>query len=263
MESAVSGSPDAARREQLRVRTARDADTYERTVGPGPTLDGPRPDANAAPSWDGSETEACSAEIFGQLYLSAYPALVTYCRRLLGRAIGRHDFPGRCDPEDLAQEALLRAWHARERYSPERPFMPWVTTIAHRLFIDYQRHAMHVATTLRAEGPAIADTGVCPPMAPEEVVELTEERRLAQAAMARLNPKYQRLLELWMEGVPYLDIGVQEDLSVEAVRGSLRRARKALRSAYYAHKAFRPSEAYCRGCVADRRATTTTVQGPR
>jgi hypothetical protein len=103
MASAVSGSPDALRRPQL-----------------------PSPHAEAPPWCSGTEPQACSAEIFGELYLATYPALVGYCRRLLGRAFGRQDFPGRCDPEDLAQEALLRAWHARERYSPARPFWPWV-----------------------------------------------------------------------------------------------------------------------------------------
>jgi RNA polymerase sigma factor (sigma-70 family) len=88
--------------------------------------------------------------------------------------------------------------------------------------------------TLSAERASFPGTVAGAPTAPEEVLERTEEHELAQAAMARLNPKYRRLLELWLEGVPYVEIGIQEHLSVEAVRGSLRRAREALRSAYHA-----------------------------
>lgn len=47
----------------------------------------------------------------------------------------------RAQAEDLLQEALLRAWSARERYAVGTNFIGWIFTIARNLFLSGRRRA--------------------------------------------------------------------------------------------------------------------------
>ena len=62
--------------------------------------------------WEGAE-ERSRDDAFAELYESSYPSLVKYCRGLLGE---------NADPEEVAQEAFLRAWMTWDRYATSRPF---------------------------------------------------------------------------------------------------------------------------------------------
>ena len=46
---------------------------------------------------------------------------------------------------------LMRAWRSWDGYSVDRPFWPWLTTIARRICIDRQRHASTVNATVERE----------------------------------------------------------------------------------------------------------------
>ncbi|HKN40981.1 MAG TPA: sigma-70 family RNA polymerase sigma factor, partial [Acidimicrobiia bacterium] len=156
-------------------------------------------------------------ERFAELYAAHYRPLVAFCRRLVGREP---------EAEELAQEAFLRAWASWDRYAPSRPFWPWVSTIARRLCIDHGRR-VHLA---RRKGPSSGDRHA---PSPEELVETDEEYRWARAALAELRPDHRRVLRLReVEGWSYDRIADHEGVSVESVRGSLRRVRVGLRAAY-------------------------------
>src|SRR5437763_3291611 len=158
-------------------------------------------------------------ERFAELYAAHYRPLVAFCRRLVH---------GTAEPEELAQEAFVRAWSSWERYAPSRPFWPWVSTIARRLCIDHGRRFRR--TQLHGEA---VDVDVLLAPSPEELVETDEEYRWARAALAQLRPDQQRVLALReLEGWSYDRIATHEGVSVESVRGSLRRARVGLRVAY-------------------------------
>jgi len=88
--------------------------------------------------WEGAD-EHSRDEAFAELYEASYPSLVKYCRGLLG---------GAADPEEVAQEAFLRAWTTWDRYSTNRPFWALVATIARNLCMDHHRHARVVSTVL-------------------------------------------------------------------------------------------------------------------
>jgi RNA polymerase sigma-70 factor, ECF subfamily len=158
------------------------------------------------------------AEVFAELYAAHYRPLVALCRRLTGTR----------DAEELAQEAFLRAWSSWDRYAPSRPFWPWVSTIARRLCIDRGRRRQ----TAQLRGPYVLD-GRRSPLTPEELVELSQEYRWARAALAELAPDQRRVIRLRdVEGWSYDRIATHEGVTVESVRGSLRRARTRLRLVY-------------------------------
>ena len=65
---------------------------------------------------------------FESLWKEWRPRAIAYCRafpRLTAE-----------DAQDLASEALLKAWSASERYDPARPFAPWFLAILRRLILD-------------------------------------------------------------------------------------------------------------------------------
>src|SRR5438105_15769937 len=99
-------------------------------------------------------------ERFAELYATHFRPLVAFCRRQLG---------GAGDPEELAQEAFLRAWASWDRYAPTRPFWPWVSTIARRLCIDQGRRRH------RAMVRGGAPTEDVPPSEPDEAILAVDE----------------------------------------------------------------------------------------
>ena len=165
------------------------------------------------------ELEAAAA--FARIYADTYQPLVSYCRGMTGNAV---------EAEEVAQAALVQAWASWHRYTPERPFWPWVTAIARNHMVDQQRRtARRRGWAERAAGEAKAEHYPLP----DEIVEDEDDRQLALDALRQLRPRYQRLVALReIDGRSYEDIALSEGTSVEAVRGSLRRARLALRLAF-------------------------------
>jgi RNA polymerase sigma-70 factor (ECF subfamily) len=157
--------------------------------------------------------------LFEDMYARAYLPLVAYCRRFS---------PTADDAEDVAQEAFLRAWSSWDRYSSARPFWPWVTTIARRLCHD--RWRQDVRRSRKAEALTSLNFRVA---SPDELVESAEEGRLARRAFETLRPAQKRLVDLRdLEGWSYEDIARFEGVTIESVRGALKRARCALRESY-------------------------------
>jgi RNA polymerase sigma-70 factor (ECF subfamily) len=157
---------------------------------------------------------------FADLYNRTYAPLVAYCRRYC---------PPGYDAEDIAQEALSRAWSSWDRYSPSRPFWPWVATIARRLCVDYWRRDERALA--RSSGTTVLEPGVEP--RPDELTEAADECRMAVKAFRGLRPDHQRIVGLRdIEGWSYEDIARFEGVTVESIRGSLRRARMSLRKSY-------------------------------
>ena len=161
-----------------------------------------------------------AAKAFAQVYAETYGPLVAYCRRLTASPV---------DAEELAQAALVQAWASWSRYAPGRPFWPWVTTIARNQAVDQRRRvARGIVSSERVAARAVDHRPL-----PDEIVEDATDRQLAIDALRQLRPRYRRIVALReIDGVSYEAIAESEGTSVEAVRGSLRRARLALRLAF-------------------------------
>lgn len=161
------------------------------------------------------------AEAFQEAYRRCQPELVALCRRLLC---------GRGDPESVAQEAFVRAWRSIDSFTGARPFWPWVATIARRLCIDQRRRIGRETAKLHAEATMCEGQAAA---GPDELLENDEEYRSALLALKRLKPAEQRVITLReVNGWSYDEIAQFEGVSVESVRGSLKRARVRLRESY-------------------------------
>lgn len=159
-------------------------------------------------------------EAFATLYREARSPLVAYCRRLVGPS---------GDAEELAQEALVRAWRSWDADSG-RPFWPWVLTVARNLAVDAHRR-----TARRADLTPLAAIGLNGERFPnpeDEAVRAAEHEAM-RVAFDGLPVPYRTVVELHhVEGRSYQEIADLQQVSTETVRGMLRRARHALRAAY-------------------------------
>ncbi len=113
------------------------------------------------------------------------------------------------DARDLAQEAFVKAWAARARFDPERPFAPWVLTITRRLGVDRLRYRGRWKKT-SLPGP---ETPAAPPA--QLIVEADAERALETAqlgealtsALGTLSEHYRAVIELHhLQGRPVAEI---------------------------------------------------------
>ncbi|MDQ3757041.1 MAG: sigma-70 family RNA polymerase sigma factor [Actinomycetota bacterium] len=152
---------------------------------------------------------------FEQLYRQWRQPVVKVCSRFEVAGI---------DPEVMAQEAFVRAWRSWDRFATERPFGPWVVTIARRLCMNEVR----IADRRNRLSQPVASTR------PEaEVVDLTVRRHAVATTLRLLSPRYRRVLCLReVEGWSYEQIATIDDTTVEAVRGALKRARAEFRRLY-------------------------------
>lgn len=142
--------------------------------------------------------------------------------------------------EDLTQEVFLRIYRARNGYEANAKFSTWVFSIAHNLACNTRRSASRRKEVQLAP----ADSGPVGARPQEEVLAeksaLMPTRQLAktellehvQAAMLELNERQRMALLLHkFEGLSYEDIGSTMEMTPQAVKSLLSRARDQLRGA--------------------------------
>ena len=158
--------------------------------------------------------------------------LVAFCYRMLGSF---HE------AEDLAQETMLRAWKARQRYDPARASVrTWLYRIATNACLSAlegrARRPLPSGLGAPSEDPAAPLT---PALAvpwlqpfPDERfdVEMRADLRLALAAAMQFLPPRQRSVLVLREVLEFSAAEVAEQLgtTVPAVNSALQRARAAL-----------------------------------
>ena len=169
---------------------------------------------------------------------NAFEELVSrYQNRLLG--VGKRDLA-----EDLAQEVFLRVYRARARYEPNAKFSTWLFTIANNLASNARRslarrREVHIDQR-NSEGLAgdplaqlaLAASG----QMPNRQLDNVETCSIVQLAIQGLNDR-QRMAVLLakFEEMSYADIAVVMQLSPQAVKSLLSRARGSLRETLAAY----------------------------
>jgi RNA polymerase sigma-70 factor (ECF subfamily) len=87
----------------------------------------------------------------------AYTALLTSITPYL-RALARRALRDPSDAEEAVQDVLLTIHQIRHTYEPDRPFAPWLATIAQRRFVDRIRsNARLAARKLAAAEQALVE----------------------------------------------------------------------------------------------------------
>jgi len=105
--------------------------------------------------------------------------LTSFCRRLVG-----HDE----DARDLAQDALLKATRALDRYDPSRPFAPWIYRIARNTALNHIERRR-----IRSKTPPAMDRAE---PTPDVLVARREEVLRVRRALDQLGPEDRRVLEM-------------------------------------------------------------------
>ena len=169
----------------------------------------------------------------------AFARLVaTYQDRLIG--VLTNLIGDRTTAEDVAQEVFLRVYRARQGYEANAKFSTWIFSIAHNLASNTRRTLGRRKETQLADpeisGPQAAPQPQSVPeksaLMPSRVMAKSELMEKVQAAMETLNDRQRMALLLHkFEGMNYIDIGAAMEMSPQAVKSLLSRARDQLRIA--------------------------------
>ncbi|MEK6248339.1 MAG: sigma-70 family RNA polymerase sigma factor [Planctomycetales bacterium] len=164
--------------------------------------------------------------------------VLRYQNRLL--AVLEHLIGNRDLAEDLTQEVFMRVYRARERYTPGAKFSTWLFTIANNVASNARRtlarrREVHVDPS--ASGSMGADPLAQMALAasgqmPTRQLDNSETRNIVLSAIDTLNER-QRMAVLLskFEGMSYADIAEVMELTPQAVKSLLSRARGSLRDA--------------------------------
>ena len=183
------------------------------------------------------------AGAFEELMLRYQGRLVT----VLGHLVGNRD-----QAEDLAQEVFLRVYRSRKTYVPGAKFATWLFTIANNVAANARRsrsRRREITLEGRDSGPmgahpmetlAAASSG----QLPTRQVDKAEMRDIVHLAIEALSER-QRMAVLLnkFEGMSYADIAQTMELTPQAVKSLLSRARCNLRDVLepYLERGDRPS----------------------
>lgn len=145
------------------------------------------------------------------------PRVLALARRMLGDA---------GEAEDVAQEAMLRAWRHAPTWRPGKArFDTWLHRVALNLCYDRLRRRREQPT---ANPPEQVDPG----FAPDRGLRAADVSRRVEAALARLPPRQREAVVL----CHYQELGNIEaaelmEVSVEGLESLLSRGRRSLRTA--------------------------------
>jgi RNA polymerase sigma-70 factor (ECF subfamily) len=140
--------------------------------------------------------------------------------------------------EDLGQEVFLRIYRNRSKYEAKAKFSTWLFHIANNLASNWRRDGAR-----RREAPLVgSDSGPLgarpqeqllaekSALMPARVLDRNETQTLVRAALESLNDRQKMAVLLHkFEQMSYIDIAAAMDLTPQAVKSLLSRARENLR----------------------------------
>ncbi len=125
--------------------------------------------------------------------------------------------------DDVAQDAMLKAWNARERFKPGSNMKAWTFTILRNQFYSIKRRSWR-ATSLE---PEVAEQTIVSVANPNDPVELNELRR----ALDRLSEDQREALVLvGASGLSYDEAAEICNCATGTIKSRVSRARKQLAS---------------------------------
>lgn len=138
-------------------------------------------------------------------------------------ALIRRHFPS-CDAEEIAQETMARCYTNFGSLDPHRDPWPWVNTTARNAAIDSLRRSRRLVSTDELPEAVEATEDVT-----YDAVLVLERRRSLRTAMRRLRAADRQLLvDHELEGMAYTEMAALRDVTPNALRQQLHRARGRL-----------------------------------
>ncbi len=140
------------------------------------------------------------------------------------------------DANDMAQEAFVRVYRARDSYRPNQRFSTWLYTIAANLARNHFRwRSRHPTVSLEASagstGQRLSDTLPDPAATPGQAAEAAERVVAVRAAVRALPDDLREALVLceW-EDLSMAEAAAVLDCTPKAIESRLYRARQLLRA---------------------------------
>jgi RNA polymerase sigma-70 factor (ECF subfamily) len=170
-----------------------------------------------------------NAAAFEELMLRYQSRLVTVLEHLTG---------DRSQAEDLAQDVFLRVYRARKKYVPGSKFSTWLFTIANNVASNALRSRSR-RREINLQSGASGSMGANPldqmaqaasGLMPTRQLDKAEMRDVVRMALEALNER-QRMAVLLnkFEEMSYADIAIAMDMTPQAIKSLLSRARENLR----------------------------------
>ena len=170
---------------------------------------------------------------------AAFEALVEKHQKRLVMVL-EHLVSDRTQAEDLAQDVFLRVYRARERYIPTAKFSTWLYTITHNVASNSIRK-----TSRRKEINLVASPSGSMPvrpldtmakdksnLMPTRLADQKEMEKVIREAIQSLGPRQRMAMLLSKyEGMSYNEIAESMELTTQAVKSLLSRARGNLKEA--------------------------------
>lgn len=134
------------------------------------------------------------------------------------------------DVEDTVQDILLSVHAIRHTYDPNRPFGPWLVTIANRRIVDRLRRQARA----RRSCETFLESGYETFSAPQANFQETElEGRTLRKAVERLPPGQRRAIQLLkLEEMSLKEAALVSGMSVASLKVATHRALKSLRKMF-------------------------------
>jgi RNA polymerase sigma-70 factor (ECF subfamily) len=131
---------------------------------------------------------------------------------------------GHADPQDIVQEAFIRLWAHRERWSVDGSLRSLLYTVTRNAALDERRRSARGERAARSADPP------APRPQPSSETEATELRDAAAEAVAALPPKRQEVFRLSREeGLTYAEIADVMGVSPQTVANQMSLALADLR----------------------------------
>jgi len=170
---------------------------------------------------------------------AAFESLVEKHQRRLVMVL-EHMIRDRAHAEDLAQDVFLRVYRARERYVPTAKFSTWLYTITHNVASNWMRKASRRKEVNLVSSPSGAmpvrplDTMARDKstLMPTRLADQKEMEKVIREAIGSLGERQRMAMLLSKyEGMSYIEIAEAMDLTTQAVKSLLSRARGNLKEA--------------------------------
>jgi RNA polymerase sigma factor (sigma-70 family) len=136
------------------------------------------------------------------------------------------------DAEDLTIEAFGKAFKSINQYVPNYAFSTWLFKIATNNAIDFIRkrraNLVSIDQSHDEEGSMHVSIQDNEPD-PEESIIIQQNVKMMRSIVAKLKPRYRRLIELrYFSEYSYQEISIELDLPIGTVKAQLFRARELL-----------------------------------
>lgn len=173
-----------------------------------------------------AEIRSGEPEALRRLMAAYWEPLVHYAGRVLG---------GGADPEDVVQEAFIRLWTRRERWTVDGSVRSLLYTITRNCALDERRRSARVERAALAADPPLAS------LTPSVEAEATQLRAAAAKAVEALPPKRREVFRLAREeGLTYAEIAAVMGISAQTVANHMSLALSDLRVALAPHLGSQP-----------------------